>query len=109
MVEILMMRYHPDKPTGSVEKFRDVEKAYRILTDELARWNYERYGNPDGPSAVKVLYLWIGWWIGWYCSSRMDVREGRKSNCGDWLSDFDGCWNSSVSLLFVWMNDTDKE
>lgn len=51
------MRYHPDKPTGSVEKFRDVEKAYRILTDELARSNYERYGNPDGPSAVKVLYL----------------------------------------------------
>ena len=47
-----MMRYHPDKPTGSVEKFRDVEKA-----DELARSNYERYGNPDGPSAVKVLYL----------------------------------------------------
>lgn len=51
------MRYHPDKRTGSVEKFRDVEKAYRILTDEVARSNYERYGNPDGPSAVKVSYL----------------------------------------------------
>ena len=37
-----------------MEKFRDIEKAYRILTDELARANYERYGNPDGPSAVKV-------------------------------------------------------
>ena len=46
--------YHPDKPTGSVEKFRDIEKAYRILTDEIAKSNYERYGNPDGPSAVKV-------------------------------------------------------
>lgn len=50
-----MDSYHPDKPTGSVEKFRDVEKAYRILTDELARANYERYGNPDGPSSVKVV------------------------------------------------------
>ena len=38
-----MHRYHPDKPTGSVEKFRDIEKAYRILTDEIARANYERY------------------------------------------------------------------
>lgn len=47
--------YHPDKPTGSVEKFRDVEKAYRILTDEIARANYERYGNPDGPSSVEVV------------------------------------------------------
>ena len=50
----LSNRYHPDKRTGSVDKFRDIEKAYRILTDEIARSNYERYGNPDGPSAVKV-------------------------------------------------------
>ena len=50
----LISSYHPDKPTGSVEKFRDVEKAYRILTDEIARANYERYGNPDGPTAMKV-------------------------------------------------------
>ena len=50
----LMCSYHPDKPTGSVEKFRDIEKAYRILTDEIARANYERYGNPDGPTSMKV-------------------------------------------------------
>ena len=37
-----------------MEKFRDVEKAYRILTDEIARSNYEKYGNPDGPSSVTV-------------------------------------------------------
>ena len=37
-----------------MEKFRDIERAYRILTDELARSNYERYGNPDGPAALKV-------------------------------------------------------
>lgn len=49
-----MHRYHPDKPTGSVEKFRDIEKAYRILTDEIARANYERYGNPDGPASMEV-------------------------------------------------------
>lgn len=47
-----MHSYHPDKPTGSVEKFRDIEKAYRILTDEIARANYERYGNPDGPASM---------------------------------------------------------
>ena len=37
-----------------MEKFRDIEKAYRILTDELARANYERYGNPDGPTSTKM-------------------------------------------------------
>ena len=50
--------YHPDRPTGSVEKFHDVEKAYRILTDEIARSNYERYGNPDGPSSVTVVSVY---------------------------------------------------
>ena len=51
---MIIRSYHPDKPTGSVEKFREVEKAYRILTDEIAKANYEMYGNPDGPVAMKV-------------------------------------------------------
>lgn len=50
----VFIRYHPDKATGSVELFRQLESAYLVLTDEIARANWERYGNPDGPRATKV-------------------------------------------------------
>ncbi len=47
-------RYHPDKATGSEEMFQQVERAYETLTNELARYNWETYGNPDGPTTVTV-------------------------------------------------------
>lgn len=48
---------HPDKdkdnPLAHVQ-FQQVSKAYASLTDETARKNYEKYGNPDGPVNTKV-------------------------------------------------------
>lgn len=29
-------------------------KAYRILTDDTARENFQKYGNPDGPGSYNV-------------------------------------------------------
>lgn len=53
----LSLKYHPDKnrndPT-SAAKFLLVSKAYHALTDEVAKRNYEKYGNPDGPGMMKV-------------------------------------------------------
>jgi len=49
--------YHPDKnpddPLASA-RFIQVTKAYTALTDETAKANYEKYGNPDGPQTTKV-------------------------------------------------------
>ena len=39
---------HPDKG-GDPQKFVQIAKAYQALTDDEARVNYEKYGNPDGP------------------------------------------------------------
>jgi preprotein translocase subunit Sec63 len=39
---------HPDKG-GDPEKFKELTKAYKALTDEEARNNWKEYGNPDGP------------------------------------------------------------
>ena len=51
------LRYHPDKnpddPLANAN-FIQVAKAYAALTDEGARKNYEKYGNPDGPQTMKV-------------------------------------------------------
>jgi len=54
--------YHPDKPTGNEKLFMKLRKAYDALTDETARYNWEHYGNPDGPQAMQFgigLPAWI--------------------------------------------------
>ena len=54
--------YHPDKPTGNEKLFMKLTKAYDALTDETAKYNWEHYGNPDGPQAMQFgigLPAWI--------------------------------------------------
>lgn len=51
--------FHPDKNIGNnwaAGKYIQITKAYETLTSELARSNYEKYGNPDGPSPVRVRF-----------------------------------------------------
>merc|ERR1719195_327392 len=58
----LSLIYHPDKPTGNDKLFMKLKKAYDALTDETARYNWEHYGNPDGPQAMQFgigLPSWI--------------------------------------------------
>lgn len=53
---------HPDKETGDEKAFVKLTKAYKALTDDDARKNWEKYGNPDGPSAMSfgiALPAWI--------------------------------------------------
>lgn len=58
----LSLIYHPDKPTGNEKLFMKLRKAFDALTDETARYNWEHYGNPDGPQAMEFgigLPAWI--------------------------------------------------
>lgn len=53
---------HPDKETGDEKAFMMLSKAYQALTDEVAKENYEKYGNPDGPGVMSfgiALPSWI--------------------------------------------------
>eukprot|EP00746_Dinoflagellata_sp_MGD_P124691 gnl/MRDRNA2_/MRDRNA2_59310_c0_seq1.p1 gnl/MRDRNA2_/MRDRNA2_59310_c0~~gnl/MRDRNA2_/MRDRNA2_59310_c0_seq1.p1 ORF type:complete len:590 (-),score=110.19 gnl/MRDRNA2_/MRDRNA2_59310_c0_seq1:77-1846(-) len=52
----MSLKLHPDKnPTKEAEtQFILVSKAYAALTDPIGKRNYERYGNPDGPTRVKI-------------------------------------------------------
>lgn len=53
----LSLSYHPDKnpddPLAS-SRFIQITKAYQALTDDVARRNFEKYGNPDGAQNTKV-------------------------------------------------------
>eukprot|EP00923_Selenidium_pygospionis_P030382 GHVN01053947.1.p1 GENE.GHVN01053947.1~~GHVN01053947.1.p1 ORF type:complete len:632 (+),score=56.71 GHVN01053947.1:203-2098(+) len=53
----MSLKYHPDRnptdPTAGA-KFIMISKAYKSLTDEIAKMNFEKYGNPDGPGVMKI-------------------------------------------------------
>ena len=52
---------HPDKG-GDEEKFKELTKAYKALTDEEAKKNWAEFGNPDGPGVLQfgiALPMWI--------------------------------------------------
>jgi len=53
----LSLQYHPDKNIGNKaaeEMFMKIAKAYEALTDETAKENYEKFGNPDGKQSLEV-------------------------------------------------------
>ena len=47
----LAKKYHPDinKEPGAEEKFKEINEAYSVLSDETKRKNYDQYGSADGP------------------------------------------------------------
>ncbi|XP_012272858.1 translocation protein SEC63 homolog [Orussus abietinus] len=59
----LSLILHPDKKeTGNEKAFMKLTKAYQALTDDEARRNWEKFGNPDGPIAMSLgiaLPSWI--------------------------------------------------
>ena len=52
----LSLKYHPDKSKikNSRDKFMEINKAYRALTNPIAKENYKKYGNPDGPGLISI-------------------------------------------------------
>ena len=53
----LALLYHPDKNKDDINaknKFMLINKAYETLTNEIAKKNFELYGNPDGPISMRL-------------------------------------------------------
>ena len=51
----LSKKYHPDKNPDENDRYLLITRAYATLTDSTAKANYEKYGNPDGPSGFRVI------------------------------------------------------
>lgn len=63
----LSLRYHPDKnPDPEAHEFftGSITPAYKALTDENSRVNYEKYGHPDGKQPVKLGVALPAWMFG---------------------------------------------
>lgn len=44
----LAHKYHPDRPSGNAEKFKEVAEAYQVLSDDNKRQQYDRFGRAFG-------------------------------------------------------------
>lgn len=40
----LAQQYHPDKPTGDEKKFKEINEAYTVLSDQKKRAQYDQFG-----------------------------------------------------------------
>jgi len=43
----LAHQYHPDKPGGDEQKFKEINEAYQVLSDKVKRAQYDRFGTAD--------------------------------------------------------------
>lgn len=43
----LALKYHPDKNNGDDKKFKELNEAYQVLSDEGKRSSYDRFGTAD--------------------------------------------------------------
>lgn len=41
--------HHPDKNKGDDKKFKEINEAYQVLSDDKKRSTYDQFGNADGP------------------------------------------------------------
>lgn len=60
----LAMQYHPDKNKGdrtAEEKFKEINAAYEVLSDDAKKKNYDTFGSSSGSP------FWNAWWnpFGW--------------------------------------------
>lgn len=44
----LAHKYHPDKKGGNEDKFKQVNEAYQVLSDDAKRLKYDQFGSVDG-------------------------------------------------------------
>ena len=66
----LSKKYHPDRPTGDEEKFKEVNEAYSILSDETKRKEYDnQQQNPFSNGGFSQRW-YNNWGDGWNAFSR---------------------------------------
>jgi len=64
----LSLKWHPDKVAedekeAAEKQFVEITKAYKVLTDEEARLNFEQYGHPDGQQGMTMGVALPAWLV----------------------------------------------
>jgi molecular chaperone DnaJ len=81
-------QYHPDKNKGDDSKFKEINEAYRTLSDEKKRAQYDQFGS-DGPSFAGGGYGAGNQGFGGFDFSGFQNGQGfDMGDLGDIFSDF---------------------
>ncbi|KAK9696518.1 secretory subunit [Basidiobolus ranarum] len=64
----LSLKWHPDKVSSEMaeeaeNKFVEITKAYKVLTDDEIRKNYEEFGHPDGRQSMSLGIALPSWLV----------------------------------------------
>lgn len=99
----LAQKYHPDKPGGDAEKFKEINEAYQTLSDQEKRRMYDQYGSAfdqaqarGGFSGFDNFRDWASWAEAMRESeNRVDFEDFGFGGLGDLFESFFGFTNPS--------------
>jgi len=95
---VLAQKYHPDKPDGDEEKFKEVSEAYNILSNKEKRKQYDTFGSA-GPGGAGFGDAGFG---GFDFSGFQNAQGGGfEFDMGDIFGDFFGGSRRSASARKV--------
>lgn len=96
----LAQKYHPDKPGGDAEKFKEINEAYQVLSDPEKRKMYDQYGESfeqararGGFGGFESFRDWATWAEAMRGAGRgveFDFEDLGFGDLGDLFSDFFG-------------------
>lgn len=84
----LAMKYHPDKNGGDDKKFKEINEAYQVLSDEKKRAMYDQYGSA-GPNMGGGAYSGQGFG-GFDFSGFQNAQGFDMGDLGDIFGEFFG-------------------
>lgn len=82
--------HHPDKNNGDDKKFKEVNEAYQVLSDDKKRSSYDQFGNADGPQGFGGGFGGQGGFGGFDFTGQNGGVEFDMGNLGDIFGDFFG-------------------
>ncbi len=86
----LAHKYHPDKNKGEDVKFKEVNEAYQVLSDDQKRSRYDQFGSADGPTMGGGQGGFGGGFEGFDFSGFQNGQGFDMGDIGDIFGDFFG-------------------
>jgi molecular chaperone DnaJ len=84
-------KYHPDKNNGDDKKFKEVNEAYQVLSDDGKRARYDQFGSAEGPMGGGANYGGQQGGFGGFDFSGFQNGQGfDMGDLGDIFGDFFG-------------------